>query len=292
MSGAGRNRVKRLIGPALRLVVIAATGSSCLTSASADEAPFEDGGYLELGFVLEARQSIRSRLDEEDLHRTRGVTGFYAAGAWRRGAFFFEGQRGGLDGVSLGVTLWHDDRRTLDLLGAHIPGSVSLGHSSDDDDAQATDERRRSAQLLDRDELFGSTGFRFRDYRGDSLLQASAVMDWKHGNGVLLGAHAGHQWQLGNWNLQGLAGVRWASAELVDFVYGVDEDEATERFAAYRADDSFFGEIDVGATRALGRDWILRSNLRGRWFDSGVTDSPLIARDTSMSVEAGIAYVF
>lgn len=253
--------------------------------------PLADGGYLELGAVFDVSRSIRAQSDSDERRDADAVFGFYAAGAWRRGALFVEGQRGGLDGASLGATVWHDERRRLDLLAAHLSGTIELNLGGDADDGNA-DEEQRNADLLQRDTLFGSSGFRYREYHGDTLLQATAVMDWSNGNGALLGAHVGRQWQLGNWNLQGILGARWASGTLVDFVYGVDEDEATDRFAAYEGRDTLFGEADLGITRALGRDWVLRSNLRVRQFGDGITDSPLVAADRAVAVEAGVAYVF
>jgi len=253
----------------------------------------ESGGYLELGTAVYAERSIRVRLDGEDRRPTDTGAGLYVAGAWRKGRAFVEGRRGGVDGASLGVTLWYDERRTLELLAAHLPGSVKIGFRVGEDDVGAdSDDRDRNAALLGRDQVVGTSGLRYREYRGDTLLQASAVADWQHGNGLLLGLHVGHRWQLGNWNLQGIVGLQGAGADLVDYIYGVDEDEATTRFAAYRGEDTLFGEADLKITRALGRDWVLRSSLLVRHFGDGITDSPLVAAADALSAELGVAYVF
>ena len=263
--------------------------------AAETEGPLESGGYLEIGAAAYAERSIRARLDGEGRRPSDAGTGFYIAGAWRKGPVFIEGRRGGLDGASLGLTLWHDRGRALELLAAHLPGSVELSFTVDDDDDDVdaeADDRTRSAELLGRDQIVGTSGLRYREYRGDTLLQASAVIDWQHGNGLLVGLHAGRQWQLANWNLQGVVGLRGAGAALVDYLYGIDDDEATARFAAYRGENTVFGEADVGITRALGRNWILGSNLRVRYFGDGITDSPLVAADDALSAELGVAYVF
>ena len=262
--------------------------------AAADtEGALESGGYLEIGTAVYAERTIKARLDGDDRQPTNTGAGVYVAGAWRKGTVFFEGRRGGVDGASLGITLWHDERRALELLAAHLPGSVKLGFRVGEDEVGADeDDRARSAALLDRDQVVGTSGLRYREYRGDTLLQASAVADWQHGNGLVLGLHVGHQWQLGNWNLQGIVGLRGVGAELVDYLYGVDEDEATTRFAAYRGEDTLFGETELTVTRALGRDWVLRSNLIARHFGDGISDSPLVAADDALSAELGVAYVF
>ena len=261
--------------------------------AADTEGALENGGYLELGTAVYAERSIRARLDDEGRRPSDTGAGFYVAGAWRKGAVFFEGRRGGVDGASLGITLWHDERRALELLAAHLPGSVKLGVRVGEDGVGADDDdRTRSAALLDRDQVVGTSGLRYREYRGDTLLQASAVADWQHGNGLLLGLHVGHQWQLGNWNLQGIVGLRGVGADLVDYIYGVDEDEATTRFAAYRGEDTLFGETELTVARALGRNWVLRSGALVRYFGDGITDSPLVAADDALSAELGVAYVF
>lgn len=272
---------------------VAALLASGVGATMADEAtrPYADGGYFEIGVGYFVSRSIKARVDGDGQRDVSRLGTLSLSGALRRGPFFLEARRGGLDGVSVGATLWYDRQHTLDVLAAHVPGTVDIGWSSGDDEP-AQDERSRNDRLLSRESLLGMSGLRLRRFQGDSLLQLSTAIGWKHGNGVLSGLHLGRQWQWGNWSGQALVGVRHASSAFADFIYGVDEDEATERFARYRVPSTVFVEADVSVARPLARRLVWRSAARLRQFDDAVTDSPLVTGSRSWSLDTTLSYVF
>lgn len=252
-------------------------------------AALEDGGYLEVGVALSGGTAIRERLDPDENDNIEVGLSPFISGAWRRGRWFAEGRRGGFDGLSVGATLWHDDRWVLDLLAIHAAGTLSIEF---DDDERPADSTRQDEDLFERDSVFGSSGFRLRRYASASLLQFSAVMDWHNDHGVLFGAHVGQQWQIGNWNTQFLLGARYATSSLSDYVYGIDVDEATARLPAHEVAGVAFAEMELGASRALGKQWILSSRLVGRRFEDDLADSPLVANKGFVKVDTAISYVF
>jgi len=249
----------------------------------------EDGGYFELGLAVAASSTNRVSIDPDENGDVRGFLSPFFAGAWRKGAYFIEGKRGGFDGLSLGATLWHDEQWVLDLLAVHGAGTYSFRFDDDDRPAGTT---RRDEELLERLSVFASTGLRLRRYAESSLLQVSAVADWENGHGTLLGAHIGRQWQIGNWNTQFLVGARHASSALADFAWGVDEDEATERFGAHRMSGIAFAEMELGISRAVGKKWILSSRLSGRRFEDSLVESPLITQSGFATLDTAVSYVF
>ena len=252
--------------------------------------PIEDGGYFEIAITSVGYQPLKQPLDPND--KGDFLLRIYPSfnGAWRKGRFFFEAQRGEANGLSLGATLWHDDRTVLDLLAVNIPGVLS--DSYDLEDVPPRPEAEREKDLLGRDEAFAASGLRLRHYRGPNLLQLAAVVDWEHGNGVLASAHAGRQWQFGNWSAQATVGLRYASETLADFVLGVDADEATTRFPVYGAPGTWYVEADVNVSRPLTRHLVFRAGLGALQFDSSITDSPLVAERGIFFVDTGISYVF
>lgn len=249
----------------------------------------EDGHYFEIGLAVAAGNANRVRLDPGENDDVVVEFGPFFAGAWRGGDYFLEGKRGGFDGLSLGATLWHDRRWVLDLLAIHASGSYSFEF---DDDHDQDGTARRDKALLERISVFGSSGLRLRRYADASLVQLSAVVDWQNGHGALFGAHFGRQGQLGNWNTQFLIGARHASAALSDFIWGVDDAEATERFEAHRVSGTAFAEMEFGVSRAVGRKWILSSRLSARRFADSLVESPLVTRPGFVSFETAISYVF
>ena len=227
VKGSSGSRRYPLIGGMcclLSLVLQTALAASAADEIAIPTSPLEDGGYVEagLGVSVIRRQSERENpADNGDVEfRVSPLLG----GAWRRGRLFLEAHVSDVNGLRLGVTLWNDQTRVVDLVAASLPGTIG----TPDNFLEETDDADR--KVLRRNNLFGASGLRFRQFFGQNLLQLSALVDWQHGNGVLSSLFIGRQWQFGNWNAEGTLGLRHASQALADFVVGVDEDEATQRF--------------------------------------------------------------
>jgi len=287
-------RVVRALAAALCVAAVAvstaARAEGELPSDGRDAVPsalLEDGGFLELGLELVRIRTAggnRPKDDEADTWLDVEI-GF----GWRRGVAFSEGRTSGFGGFfSAGATLWNDEHRVLDLLVVHEASEIL----SDFADYDLGDHDFERWEPVIRRKSFYSSGLRLRRYGDSTLAQLSLVIDWKHGNGLLGAAHLGQQWQFGNWNAQAVVGLRHASPRLADFLTGIDDEEASELFPAYRAPALTFGEVELELSRALSRKWVFRLRWRGRRFENGVTDSPLIARDRSTAFETGISYVF
>ena len=107
-------------------VALASFVASPLWADTNEQAPseslIEDGGYFEAGIGVFLYTPIReiNADDTTDANAFSGA-GLSLAGAWRRGPVFFEARRSDVNGLSLGATLWHDEKHVLDLLGAHPP---------------------------------------------------------------------------------------------------------------------------------------------------------------------------
>ena len=117
----------------------------------------------------------------------------------------------------------------------------------------------------------------------------------------LLGRHDGHEVTAGldyrlvalsRFQLSPGAGVVWQSAALVDYYYGVRPDEARPGRPAFagKAALSPYASL-VGRLRLVGR-WGLLAYARHTWLDDAITDSPIVARDTSYSGVLAITYAF
>ena len=105
-------------------------------------------------------------------------------------------------------------------------------------------------------------------------------------------ARYGRQWQLGNWNLQGILGVRFNSAQYNDYLFGVDAIEASERFPVYKPGNAWIPELELAASLPLSKNWVYTSRFRVTSFPGSVTDSPLVVEDHAVFWNTGIHYVF
>lgn len=193
-------------------------------------------------------------------------------------ALQFEGERAYLRGLRLGWRAAGDRALGLDL----VAQARMDGYSADDSpflSGMATRQRSLDA---------GVAGH-WRGAAGD--LEASVVTD-------VLGRHRGQAAHLawawpvrrGPLLVRPELGLRWWSANLVDYYAGVRPGEARPGRPAYRADSALIAEAAVGAVLALDRRWSLFGRLGYERLPSAVTDSPLIDRDQAVVGLFGVSY--
>jgi len=255
------------------------------TAASAQE----NGGFLELGVVVVAERSAFARKDPAENGDGELGLELSLSGGYQYERLFIEATESWFGGLNLGVNLAHTDNWSVDLLLANIAGIISI--DSDEPPPPATENERNNA-ILDRDSLFIAAGTRVTGYFDDNIVQLRLVSDWYEGNGIQGSLRAGRQWQLGNWNLQGLIGARYYSAQFNSYLYGVTATEASTRFPAYSADNAWIPELELGASYPINKDWIYTSRLRYKQLPGSITDSPIVAEDDEVVVQTGFHYVF
>lgn len=253
------------------------------------ESARENGGFLELGLTAQIQRQALAHKNPEDDGGAELTFGVSLSGGYQYDRYFVEATESWFGGLNLGINLLQTQAVSVDLLLANVAGSISI--ESDEPPAPTTEQERNDA-ILDRDSLYIAAGTRITAYRGDSLLQLRLLSDWYDDNGLQGSARLGHQWQVGNWNLQGIVGVRYYSSTFNDYLYGIDDDEASERFPVYTAGNAWIPEVELGASFPLRRDWVYTSRLRYRQFPESVTDSPLMAEEHAVFWTTGVHYVF
>jgi outer membrane protein len=87
-------------------------------------------------------------------------------------------------------------------------------------------------------------------------------------------------------------GVRWKSANLVDYYYGVKPDEARPGRPAFEGEQAFDPFLRLVVRRKLTKHWSLFSDARFEWLASEITDSPIVDKNYEMSVTAGVLYAW
>jgi hypothetical protein len=253
------------------------------------KAESKNGGFLEVGVAAVIERRIKAGLDPESDNEVSLDLGLSISAGYRYRQLFVEASDSGFDGLNFGVTLFDSDRWSVDLLLANIAGQIN----EDDDDAPPpVTESERNRATLERDSLFIAAGTRVTGYFDDTILQLRLVSDWYGDNGILGSARIGRQWQLGNWNVQAIAGARYNSAQFNNYLYGVSSEEQSQRFAQYSAKRAWIPEVEFGASLPLGENWVYSTRLRYRHYPSSVTNSPLVAHSSDVILYSGIHYVF
>ena len=283
--------LNRLIGLACALCVgFAHAGDIGDDIRAGDTNPSsKNGGFLEIGLAASLERRIeRVENPELDDDIKLGI-GFSISAGYRYRKLFIEASESGFDGLNMGVTLLESDRWSVDLLLANIAGGITL--ESDEPPPPVTESERNRA-ILERDSIFVAAGTRLTGYFGDNIVQLRLVSDWYGDNGILGSARAGRRWQLGNWNVQAIAGVRYNSAEFNNYQYGVTSEEQSLRFPEYSAKQAWIPEVELSASVPVKKNWVYTTRLRYREYPDSVTDSPLVVNSNDVILSSAIHYVF
>ena len=83
------------------------------------------------------------------------------------------------------------------------------------------------------------------------------------------------------------------SAKYTNYFYGVTPAESlASGYAAYNAGASTTPVLGLAADYSLTDNWIVNMQLRRKWLDSAVTNSPLVVRKTQDFGYIGLSYRF
>ncbi len=249
----------------------------------------ENGGFLELGIDVGAARPAAARNDPDDDGNLNLTFNLFFSGGYQYERLFVEATESWFGGLNLGVNVLESQHWSVDVLLANIAGRVTVDN---DDPPPPVTEAEKNHAILERDSLSIAAGTRITGYYGDNLIQLRLVSDWYEGNGLSGSARYGRQWQLGNWNLQGILGVRFNSAQYNDYLFGVDAIEASERFPVYKPGNAWIPELELAASLPLSKNWVYTSRFRVTSFPDSVTDSPLMVEDHGVFLNTGIHYVF
>ena len=101
-----------------------------------------------------------------------------------------------------------------------------------------------------------------------------------------------YEWQIRNWLVTSKVWAAFASEDMTDYYFGVDEDEATAEFPAYSADAGTIVGLDLRAEYPINENWIFHSNLHVLTGSDEIDDSP-ISEDEQITVAVvGARYQF
>lgn len=250
----------------------------------------KNGGFLELGIRASLYNDAYEKLDPSENDDLTLEFGLSISAGYRYKRVFVEASESGFDGLNFGVTLLENDRWSVDFLLANVAGTIDI--DTDTADAEPETEQEKNRALVDRASLYVAAGSRVTGYFGDNIVQFRLVSDWYDFNGMQASARLGRQWQRGNWNFQAVAGLRFFSQRFNNYLIGVTEAEASQRFTQFTAGSAWIPEFEVGASKPLSKNWIYSARLRSRYFPDSVTDSPLIGNSGDTLLTTGIHYVF
>lgn len=114
-------------------------------------------------------------------------------------------------------------------------------------------------------------------------------------SGVYRGEHAKLQWtnviRQGDWQWRPTLGVSWQSRSLVDYYYGLQA-KTNNAGRTYRGRSGWSPFVALSVSKPINDRWLGQFNIKFQDLDSGMTDSPLVRKDHTLSVFVGAAYQF
>ena len=121
----------------------------------------------------------------------------------------------------------------------------------------------------------------------------NAFVDAGSSRGNLLEATYVAEVKLGGLSLYPQLGIERRSAKYANYLYGVTPAESlASGYAAYNAGASTVPVLGLAADYSLTENWIVNLQLRRKWLDSAVTNSPLVVRKTQDTGYVGLSYRF
>lgn len=181
--------------------------------------------------------------------------------------------------LGLGYSPWSSDNTNVDLLfseglGAYDPGIGAFESVGN-----------RNANLF--------AGVRTTHHFENTLVQFELHSDVssKH-NGQMAALQGGVFLQARNWSLHGLAGARYLTDNMLDYYFGISEQESTVDIPSYQASGGTLGTLEFGATLPLTDKWLFKTTVQGFYLPDSVSDSPLADNRVGVIASTSVSYVF
>ena len=121
----------------------------------------------------------------------------------------------------------------------------------------------------------------------------NAFVDANKSHGALLEATYAAEFKLGRWSFYPQLGLEYRNAKYTNYFYGVSPAEsAASGYAAYSAGASTTPVLGLAVDVPLGEPWVLSLQVRRKWLDSAVHNSPLVSRKTQDTGFVALSYRF
>lgn len=111
-------------------------------------------------------------------------------------------------------------------------------------------------------------------------------------NGHRLRLDYQHHWQINDWRISALGALNWKSDNLIDYYYGVRPQDTNSNELLYVGQGGLQPEAGIYVSKPFAAGWRWRGFVKGEWFNSGMTDSPLVAQRYRVTAFLGLSRQF
>lgn len=182
-------------------------------------------------------------------------------------------------------SFWHPANVLL-VTSADVQASLSPSYEKFDSNPVSYKDVNKRDWAVD-------AGIRWQKQYENTQWQISVLNDISNTyNGQQLDLKYRINWQVSQWNISTTFSALWKSSKLLDYYYGLNEQDNVEKSQLYSAPSGWFPSVAVLARRPISENWqwILRTSYQH--LPSAMSDSPLVERNYVASAFIGAAYRF
>lgn len=258
-----------------------------LMAAPAYAAPADFSWQLGLGLGINHSYNLIPEFDDEQNKKPQLQLLF----ALEYKNLFMEtpGLRAGrlVDDATLGYRLQRNDLHEFSLVLAsnHEAFGPTVG--------AAEGIRTRALEGLNDREDDLLLGFRYQYQATDKqLLSLNWGRDLRTHEGSVASAFYGVRFEKSNWDIYLNSELKWYSASLVDYYYGVTPAESRVGRPVYRADQGWRWHSGVVGVYPLSTRWIFETGVGGNWYSNSFSRSPLTRGNKELVSFGLVRYLF
>ncbi len=192
----------------------------------------------------------------------------------------YRGERFNLMYGTLSYTLYESDYSMIQLLGQ----GRSLGYKASDSKALVGMEKRKDGF---------DAGMRLTSGGNWGVAQLQLLNDISDTHqGFEASLAYSHPFEHSHWIFKPAIGVRAQSRDMVDYYYGVGDNEVTTERQAYKGESAINLYLEFAVGYKLDRKWDVIAGMEYTVLDSTISDSPVVEEDYRLVTFAAIVHKF
>ncbi len=192
-----------------------------------------------------------------------------------------DGERFFIQGPRVGMHLYRSDRNQVDLV-------LNPGFGGFDADDSPYFEGMNDRDMA----VFAGIQWGHQINRFYSLSIGMATDVTGNADGLRGEIGVNRSWFSGEWVMTGSLGLEWLSSDVVNYYYGVRPDEARPDRPAYTGTDSWNTSFSLMVTRPFGKRAVFMGIVGYGRYGSGISESPLLERESTLFTMAGVGWRF
>lgn len=192
-------------------------------------------------------------------------------------------------GAEVGYQLHVDDDWAVDILSkTYITGY------DPDILIEKKNESIPTLEGLKEREIGDAIALRYSRFNDDSIfsIDFANLTHWSKANGWLIDVYYNEVYIYKNWDIYIGGGVTYYSNQVMDYYYGIKEEEVTNARAYYDPNTGFKGTFEVYAQYPISKKWSFSAGVTQTYYSNTIGKSPLIDRQNITQFLLGVIYVF